>query len=189
MSKKTISIITDGTKLDAAIVEVNKRAGSLADSIQLVLASAVFQATHGRNTNHINAVLSAVGKGVRKTAIAQWVLAHAPVVLETDKEKAKESPFRFSADKMAELFPESENIKAITHEEAMAHAEAAFAQHWTEHKEPPLVPESFDVLAQIRKLMATAKSMQTKKVKLVHGDLLAQLEAMMPANKADVQGV
>ena len=190
MPKKTISIITDGTKLDAAIVEVNKRANSLADSIQLVLASAVYQATHGRNTNHLNATLAAAGRGVRKTAIAQWVLAHAPVVMETDKEKAKESPFRFSSDRMAELFPEAANHKAITAEEAMAHAEAALAMHWTEHKEPPLVPESFDIMAQVKKLMQTAKTMQTKGVKIVHGDMLAKLQAAMPvADQADVQSV
>lgn len=189
MSKK-VNIIADGAKLDAAIVEVNKRAGSLADSIQLVLASAVFQAVHGRNTNHLNAIIGAVGKGVRKTAIAQWVLAHAPVVMETDKEKSKESPFRFSADKVAELLPEAANHKAITADEAMAHAEAALAQHWTEHKEPPLVPESFDVMAQVRKLLQTAKTMQTKGVKIVHGDMLAKLNAAMPvAEQSDVQGV
>jgi len=185
MSKK-ITIITDAGKLDAAIVEVNKRAGSLADSIQLVLASAVFQATYGRNTNHLNATIMAAGKGVRKTAIAQWVLAHAPVVMETDKDKAKESPFRFSADKLAELFPETENVKAITLEEATAHAEAALGQHWTEHKEPPLVPESFDVLAQVRKLLQSAKAMQTKGVKIVHGDMLAKLQAAMPVAQNEV---
>lgn len=188
MSKK-IAIIADASKLDAAIVEVNKRAGSLADSIQLVLASAVYQATHGRNTNHLNAIIGAVGKGVRKTAIAQWVLAHAPVVMETDKEKMKESPFRFSADKLAELIPDAGNHKAITAEEAMAHAEAALAQHWTEHKEPPLVPESFDIAAQVRKLLQTAKTMQTKGVKLVHGDILAKLQDTLPVSQSDVQGV
>lgn len=187
MSKK-VTIITDAAKLDAAIVEVNKRAGSLADSIQLSLASAVYQATHGRNTNHLNALLSAVGKGVRKTAIAQWVLAHAPVVMETDKEKAKEAPFRFSADKLMELLPEAANHKSITAEEALAHAEAAYAQHWTEHKEPPLVPESFDIAAQVRKLLQSAKSMQTKGVKIVHGDLAAKLQDLLPQNEP-VQGV
>lgn len=188
MSKK-VSIITDAATLDKAIVEVNKRANSLADAIQLALASAVYQATHGRNTNHLNALIGAVGKGTRKTAIAQWVLAHAPVVMETDKEKMKESPFRFSADKLADLFPDAENIKAITAEEALAHAEAAYAQHWTEHKEPPLVPESFDIAAQVRKLLQTAKSMQTKGVKLVHGDLTSKLQDLLPQAQSDVQGV
>lgn len=178
------TVITESTKLDEAIVRVNKAANGLADAIQSVLAGAVYQAVHGRNTNHLNALIGAVGKGVRKTAIAQWVLMHAPVVLETDKEKAKDNPFRFSADKLAELLPDAANHKAVTAEEALAHAESVMGMHWTEHKEPPLVPEKWSAMEAVRKLLATGQQMQKKGVKVEGGDVLAQLAALVAAKGA-----
>lgn len=182
-TKNPVSVITDASKLDAAIIEVNKRANSLVDSIQLVLASAVYQATFGRNTNHVNAVIHAVGRGVRKQAIAQWLLAYAPVMMETDAEKAKDKPFRFSQEKLDMLFPDAADSKKITAEEAMAQAEFVMEQNWADYKEPPLVPEKWDVADALRKVIATAKSMQGKKVNITNADILGHLADLLPKAK------
>ncbi len=184
MASKTISLITDSTKLDAAIIDVSKKASALADGIQLVLASATYQAVLHGNTNHINAAILAVGKGVRKTAIAQWLLAFAPVVMETDKEKAASNPFRFSRDKLAELMEGAANIKSITAEEADTYATHVLGHHWTEYKEPPLVPEKWSVTEALNKLLATAKSMQTKKVTIEGAAALTALTALAAELKA-----
>jgi hypothetical protein len=183
-------IIIEGAKLDAAIVSVNKAANKLNDAIQLVLASAVYQAVHGRNTNHINAITHAVGKGVRKAAIGAWIAKYAPVVPETDKEKAKEAPFRFSADKMDDLADAYgwSNSKKVTAEEAEAYAEMAMADHWTEFKPDAVVPEEFDALAALRQVLTRAQNMQNKGAKVKGLDVLRKLKDLVtPAG--DVQGV
>lgn len=189
MSTKTTKIMTDASKLDAHIVSVNKQANALNAAIQLGLASAVYQATHGRNTNHINALALAVGKGVRKAAIGDWLMHYAPVVAETDREKAKTHPFRFSADKLAELLPEAENHKAITAEEALAYAESILLKDWTEHKPDALVPETWDFKAALKKLLAQKASYEKKGTKVQGGDLAAGIAAMLPADDGAIQGV
>lgn len=185
MSKKII-IITDGAKLNDHIVNVNKAANALNGAIQVGLVSAVWQAVHGRNTNHINALALAVGKGVRKAAIGDWLLKHAPVVAETDKERAKEHPFRFSADKLADMV-EAVNPKAVTAEEAMAYAEPLLAMLWTEHKPDQLTPESWDFAAALKKLLAQATGYEAKGVKVKGGELRAQLASLLPSEEPQLQ--
>lgn len=184
-------IITDAAKLDAAIVAVNKAANKLNDAIQLTLASAVFQAVYGRNTNHLNALALAVGKGVRRSAIGAWILKHAPVVAESDKEKAKDHPFRFSKDRMAELADAHEWADAmrVTAEEAEMYGEAIMAEHWTEFKPDQLVPESFDVYAAIKSLMSRAQQLQGKGTQIKGADALRKLGELLPKPATDVQGV
>lgn len=180
-------IITDITKLNEAIVKVNKAANTLSDAIQLVLASATLQAVQHGNMNAINASMSAVGRGVRKTAIAQWLLMHAPVVLEADKDKAKENPFRFSRDKLAELQSEFNEGEKFDAESGLAYAERIHAMHWTDHKEPPLVPESWDFIAAVKKVLAARASYEGKGVKVNGGDLASELQAMLASPAADIQ--
>lgn len=182
MTSKTITIITDSNKLDAAIIEVSKRANSLIDSIQLVLASAVYQAVKHGNTNHLNAAVAASGRGVRKTAIAQWVLAHAPVMMETDSAKMKEAPFRFSREKLAMLLPDADP-KNVTAEQAEEYALHVLQANWADYKEPPLVPEKWDVADALRKVIATAKTMQGKKVNITNADILGRLADLLPHDK------
>lgn len=184
-------IITDAAKLDAAIVAVNKAANKLNDAIQLTLASAVFQAVYGRNTNHLNALALAVGKGVRRSAIGEWIMKYAPVVAESDKDKAKEQPFRFSKDRMAEMAEAHgwENAMRVTAEEAEAYGEEIMGDHWTEFKPDQLVPESFDVYAAIKSLISQAQRLQGKGTKIKGYDALRKLGDMLPKPATDVQSV
>lgn len=187
MSNKQSKIITESSKLDEALVRVNKAANGLNDAIQTVLASATYQAVLHGNTNHLNGLLAVAGKGVRKTAIAQWVLAHAPVVMETDKEKAKEQPFRFNRDKLVSLIPQAGEGK-VTAEQALDHAETVLAQHWTEHKEPPLVPEKWDLKAAIAQAMKKAQDLSKKGTKIEGSELLQKLADLI-SPESDIQGV
>lgn len=143
----------------------------------------------GRNTNHLNALLIAVGKGTRKTAIAQWVLAHAPVVMESDKDKMKENPFKFSADKVEALlqampgWEQPDNYKQVPAEMAERYALHVHTQHWTEHKEPPLVPETWSLRDAVVKLLQQAKTLEGKGTKVQGGDMRGRLQELLDATE------
>lgn len=185
---KSINLITDSAKLDAEVVRLNKASNAVSDLVQLVIVSATFQAVAHGNTNHINAAVLAMGRGMRKPAVAQWLMAHAPVVMETDSKKSADAPFRFSRDRLAELMPDAD-AKKISVEEATDYAMGVADKHWTEHKEPPLVPDSWDVVDAMKKLIATAKSMQGKKVNIKHADILGRLADLLPEKEAELTGL
>lgn len=186
---KKPAIITDGDKLNAHIVGVSKAASALADSIQMGLASATYQAMFGRNTNHLNALLIAAGRGVRRTAMAQWVLTHAPVVMETDKAKLKEQPFRFSPDKVESLLQSMEgwaqpdNYKAVPQEMALLYAQHVHGMHWAEHREPPLVPETWSFVDALKKVLDAATAYEGKGTKVTGGDLRGKLAELLATSK------
>lgn len=187
MSKKTV-FITESTALDQLIGKIKGHTAKLEGMVHDALMGSAFQAIFHGNTNHLNALVAALGKGVRKTAVAQWALAHMPVVPELDREAAKDRPFRFSRDKLAELAEkagvELANVKALTAEEAEAVTLWVGNQpEWTEHKEPPLVPEKWDAMDALRKFIATAKSMQSKKVHIEHAELLGAVANLLPSTK------
>lgn len=192
MNKQTKmpSIITDADKLNAHIVAVNKSANKLNEDIQLALASATYQAVYGRNTNHLNAIIVAVGKGVRKTAIAQWVLKHAPIVMESDKERMKEQPFRFAPDKMeailhaADMAGVVDDMKKVPEDVAVKYAQHVMLALWIDHKEPPLVPESWSFSDALDKLIKQAGSYESKGTKVTGGDMISRIKDLIASSAA-----
>lgn len=190
MSAKKISpLITDKTALHTAILAVGKVYASAADQVQIILASSILQALQHGNTDPLNDLITAVGKGVRKTAIVDWALKHAPVVPETDKEKSKDKPLRFSRERIETLLPDVVDAKNVTAEEAMTWAMQAYAVHWTEYKEPPVLPQEWDVMAALKQVIQTGKTMQGKNVSIKHADILGKLADLMPQKETDLQGV
>lgn len=187
MSKNT-TVLTNANDLNAHIVGISKTASKLIEDIQLGLISSVYQVMHGRNTNHLNDLMTAAGRGTRKTAIAQWVLAHAPVMLETDKEKMKTHPFRFDAAKVGDLLKaadiECEDAKAVTPEAAEAYSMLVNGVVWADFKEPPLVPESWSLLDAVKKLLAQATQYEGKGVKVAGADMKHELNALLAAAQA-----
>lgn len=177
MKTKLLTVAAD---LEKHIAKVAKDAASLASGIQLALASAAFHAIAHGNVNPINAIFAAAGKGVRRSAMNAWLLAHAPVALQTDKDKAKEAPYVFVRDRVAEL---AETDKP-TLEQAEAYGAKVLSVDWTSFKEPPLVPESFDVLAMLQRVVKQSKDLQAKGSKPKHGDLIAKLEALTVREEA-----
>lgn len=185
-------IITDSAKLDAHIVGVNKKANELNGAVQLALASAVFQAVYGRNTNHLNALAGAVGKGVRRSAIGEWILRHAPVMAEDNKDRAKENPFRFSNEKMGDFAKAHDwaDYKKVSTDEALAYAEHVLQIDWTALKPDQLVPESFDVLEAFKALVKKAQTLQGKGTKIIGGEFLTKVNKTITDNATpDVQSV
>jgi hypothetical protein len=175
---KSIKLFLTSDVFTAALAAVTKSAAKLNTEIQMLLSSAVYFAVKDGNVTPLNELLPAVGKGVRKTAIAQWVLAHAPVVMNDDAKTMKEQPFKFSRDKLEKLLGLDAGVKPDA-EQAEVYAQTTFESNWTEHKEPPLVPLKWSVAEAIKQVLKTAKGYQGKTTKIEHADLLAQLEAMV----------
>ncbi len=167
-------LITDASALTKAIGVAAKASHALAGSIQIALASCSFFALKDGNVQPINLLFTSMGKGVRRAAMQAWLLDHAPVLLQTDKDKAKEQPFVFSRDKVEELTGHAKP----TAEQAEETAEASLTVSWVEFKPEQLTPESFDVQAMVTQVIKKAKGLQSKGSKAVHGDLIAKLEAM-----------
>lgn len=179
-----LTLITNGDALNKHIVKINKDAGSLADAVQVALASAAFFALKDGNVSTLNALFVAAGKGMRKTAMAQWALKFAPVLPNDDKEKAKEAPFVFSKDKLSSMLDET----ATRAEQAETLATTALAIHWTDYKEPPLVPENWSLTDAIKKLVAQAKSLEGKGTKVAGMAVLADLQALIGGKAEEPAG-
>lgn len=189
MSAKKSPLILEETALTAAIKAVGKAYASAADQVQVILASATVQAIQHGNTDPLNDLIMAVGRGVRKQAIVDWAMKHAPVVAESDEKAKKEKPLRFSRERIEALIPDVGDIKKPTAEEAIAWATKAYETHWTEYKEPPVIPQEWDAMAALKQVIQTAKTMQGKNVNIKHGDLLAKLAEIMPTKTAELQSV
>lgn len=172
-----------GTELTDATAKISRASKALSDLTQSVLVGATFHAIMHGNTEPINALIEAMGRGMRKTAAAQWLLTHAPVVPEDNKEKAKVQPFRFSRDKVEELCGEAKPDEAT----ATEYAQEVARSHWTEHKEPPLVPDSYDVVAELNKLVKKAGSMAEKGVEVTGMEMLERLHSMLAAATPGVE--
>lgn len=171
MSTRKSVILTTTDALDKLTVSVGKQAHKLAADIQIALASSAFFAAKDGNVEPLNALILVAGRGVRKTAMADWAMKFTPILPNTDTKTSKERPFVFSRDKYNELLG-TEDKKNVSAEDALNYAELAYQTHWTELKEPPLVPEEYDVMAQLAKIAKQAETLQGKGTKIVHGELL-----------------
>lgn len=174
MAKK-LNLIADQSAFDAALISVKKTAHKMETEVQLLLVSAAHQAIAHGNVNWLNAIPHALGKGIRMAAIGGWILAHAPVVPESDKEKSKEQPFRFMRDRIEELL----GTAKPTAEQVDMFIASANAVHWTAYKPDSVVPETFDLTAAIAQLVKRAKALAGNKKTQIKGlDQLANLEAL-----------
>lgn len=177
-------LITEAVALDKHIAGIAKSAKALNTAIQLALSSATLQAVAHGNINPINTMFTTVGKGVRRAAIKEWLVQHAPVV-SNDGKDASETPFKFSRDKIAELV----ETDKPTMEQAVAYAERTLALDWTEAKPENLTPAEFDVLAMLQRVLTQAEGLAKKGAKPKHGDLLGKLQALAAAKSAQEEEV
>lgn len=187
MNAKTISLLTDGAALTAYLGRITVQSRKVADMIQLAAASGAYHAMKDGNTDPLNALIVAAGKGARKTALVQWMLTHAPVVMNDDAKADK--PLKFSRDKVAELL---NGESKPTAEVALAHCEKAHGFHWMDHKEPPLVPTDWSLTDAVMALVKKAKDYQGKQVNVSGADMIGMLEDMakksMPAPELATAG-
>lgn len=182
MSKKVI--VTDAAALTKQIGAIGTHAGKLAASVQLALASAAFHAIAHGNINPVNGLFDAAGKGMRRSAIQNWLVAFAPVVVNDAKDG---DHFVFSRPKVEALLTvwanatglETLDAKAPTLEQAEAYAEHVFKTDWIDFSPEKLPPAEFDVLAMLGQLVKKVHGLQKAGSKAKHGDLITQLEALV----------
>jgi len=180
--------IMSGEEITKAILSVNKSANKLAGDVQAILVSSMYYALKEGSVSELNALWLGIGKGaVRRDAIKNWAVAFGPFLVNDNKKTMAEKPFVFSRERAdAILKMEDGASKAASVEEVMVPIETAARTMWTDYKEPPMIVEDWDVLTAIRKVLAEAKKMGTKKVAIKNAPMLEELQKLLPA---DVQGV
>lgn len=177
-----IKLLTNADELGKHIAKIAGDSVKLQAAIQIALASATFHAMAHGNVNPINTLFTTVGKGMRRAAIQTWLLAFAPVQLQADPDKAKEAPFVFSRE-LVKLHTETDKPTA---EQAEAHAMTAAETSWVDFKPEVLVPTDFDVLELLAATIKKAKGLQAKGATAKHAEVLAKMEALIPAPVAGV---
>lgn len=179
----TIKIITDATKLAAHIAKVHKDASSVESAIQVALASAVFFAVKDGNTEPITTLFTGMPKGIRRAAMQSWLLDHAPVVLNSDRDAAKAQPFKFSADVLKTIL--ADHGDATRPDAAEAHAAKALTVSWVDYKPEQLIPETLDIKALLMSWVKQVEGKQAKGSKVKDGGLLTQVKALVgPKNES-----
>lgn len=153
-----IALITDDTKLRAAIDGIKKRGKVLDHDIQVAGVSAIDAfAKHG-NVFYVNALYKALSKGARHTAFTAWMFEFGGVSANTGDNK-EETPFVKDANKTANV-------------------EGAMATVWTSFKPSASPDEVLDVLALVQRVIAKAsKPKDGQEVK--HSELLEALQALV----------
>jgi hypothetical protein len=180
--------IMSGEELNKAIIGVNKSANKLAGDVQAILVSTMYYALKEGSVSELNALWLGTGKGaVRRDAMKNWAIAFGPFVVNDNKKTMAEKPFVFSRERADTILGmENGASKDATVEQVMLPIETAARTMWTEYKEPPMVVEDWDVLTAVRKLLADAKKMGTKKVHIINAPMLDELQKLIPA---ETQGV
>lgn len=92
-----------------------------------------------KDTGVVNRYFLAIPKGIRKTAVASWLLAHGALAVNTDRDNAKTSPFVYDKTKVTS-------------------AAAAAEDNWTTHKPEKELVEVFDLQQAVRALIKKAAS-------------------------------
>jgi len=131
-----MKLITDGTKLKAAIKSIANRGKKLDADIHVAATSVLEHVKQHGDTTVVASLVSAMPKSARRKALIHWVKAFAPISVEQDKSgkvTAKLNPIR-EADKSDfaiedafetpfwDFTPEKE-VKPMTFEKLMAYVE------------------------------------------------------------------
>lgn len=183
MSFKLLS----GEELTKAIIAVNKASHKLGADVQNILLSCTYYALKDGSVTELNALWLGIGKGaVRRDAIKNWAAAFGPFLVNDNKKTMAEKPFVFSRERADELL--KGDSKSATAEQVEAHISGITAT-WTDYKEPPMVPESWDVAAMLRKVLTEAKKLGGKNTKIINGELLSKIEGILPPAPDAVQSV
>ena len=183
MSFKLLS----GDDLNKAIIAVNKSAHKLASDVHNILLSCTYYALKEGSVTELNALWLGIGKGaVRRDAIKNWAVAFGPFVVNDNKKTMAEKPFVFSRERADAIL--KMDSKTATAEQVTTHV-ASITAIWTEYREPPMVPESWDVAGALRKVIAEAKKLGGKNTKIVNGELLSKIEGLLPQKDDGIQSV
>lgn len=151
-----IKLIENKQELDKAITAWGKAGQKWAQQGHVLAMSALaHHAKHGDITL-VNRVYTAMPKGTKSSAMAEWILAFGALKPNEDKEAAKTSPFVHDKTKACDL--------------------AGAAQTpWTEFKPEPTVLELFDVQKAVHAILNKA----AKAASVSDSDMLGKLRALV----------
>jgi len=62
---------------------------------------------------------------------------------------------------------------------ALLYAQHVHGMHWTDHKEPPLVPETWSFTDALKKVLAQATTYESKGTNVTGGDLRGKLAELL----------
>lgn len=140
--------------LNKAIDAVNKLAASVQSKYQEVGVQALMHLAKHGDVGPVNRLFLGMPKGVRKTAMGSWMLAHGSLQVNTQADTKKTSPLSF--DKKKKTDPE-----------------AAMADPWFEHLPEKDISDIFDLQRAIHMILQKAKG---KTIKL-HGQTISADDA------------
>lgn len=110
----------------------------------------------------VNRLYNSLGRGHRKTALAEWLLAFGKVKANDDSKTKKDMPFLLDKSKTTDLT-------------------AAFEKPWFEFKPEPTPDLVFDLHAKLQALLRGADKAQTVEGYEFLGELRVMAEAMAKA--------
>ena len=130
-------IITDVSKLNAAIKSIATRSAKLDQDIQIAGLSCLYQIEQHGNVMPLCALRKALGKGHRANALDLWAFEFGKVVANTDAESKKDRPYSFD-------------------KEGTVNLEGAAAAPWYEFKPEQDPDQLFNVHKAVRAIIAKA---------------------------------
>lgn len=129
-------VLLDVKGMDLAIKSIATRAKKLDSDVQIVALSAIDHLDKHGDTTFVNRLYLCMGKGARKSALAQWFMAHGKVSANVGDNK-REQPFSYDKEKKTNM-------------------DAAKATPWYDFAPEPEVDEMFDITAALHRLVQRA---------------------------------
>lgn len=130
-------IITDLSKLNAAIKSIATRSAKLDQDIQVAALSCISRIAEHGDVRPLNNLRAALGKGHRANALDLWAFEFGKVVANTDSTTKKDAPY-------------------IYDKEGVVNLEGASAAPWYEFKPEQDPDQVFNVHAAVRAIIAKA---------------------------------
>lgn len=145
------------------LASIKTAAAKLDTRLQVVGMSILAHINEHHNITLFNQLLDSMGKGHRKTAMVEWALANGTISKnEVDGKLDKEQPYKWDKSKTLNLL-------------------AAEDKPWFDFK-PENLDDTFDFQKMLMSLLNKAAKQENKDAtKLIGGELLAQVRALVPA--------
>lgn len=149
-----MQVITDKASLIKLIESITKRGKALDRDIHLAGVSALAHLEAHGDIGMVNRLFLGMPKGSRKAAMTSWLLKYGRLLANTQESKVT-SPFVYAKEKANDI-------------------EGSIADPWYDHSPDKKPDEVFDVQAAVMAILKKAKGKE-----LAHGNLLAQLQALV----------
>lgn len=159
-------IITDVSKLNAAIKSIATRSAKLDQDIQIAGLSCLYQIEQHGNVMPLCSLRAALGKGHRANALDLWAFEFGKVVANADPVTKKDRPYSFD-------------------KEGVLNMEGAAAAPWYEFKPEQDPDQIFNVHKAVRAIIAKAGKKNVEDA----GFLKALQQFVAQAEEAEVESL